>query len=35
MAAKRHKPEESVTKLQQVEVLVVQGIAPAGRERSS
>ena len=27
MAAKRHKPEEIVTKLRQVEVLVGQGVA--------
>jgi putative transposase len=27
MANKRHKPEEIVTKLRQVEVLVVQGMA--------
>ncbi len=27
MAAKRHKPEEIVTKLRQVEVLVGQGLA--------
>ena len=28
MANKRHKPEEIVTKLRQVDVLVSQGVAP-------